>query len=300
MKFGNTLWINTSLVNISSFTITNSSEKNESNGILVKNKISGISNFYTIKYIDIYDCIIKNNSNGIDINKVESIVLSNCIFFNCINSIEIDNSYMVDIRFCKIYDNGVEFDNWSGSSGGIHITNSRSISIFNCDIYSNKIHGISIWGISSNIEIHHNYINGNTWNGILVSGVGLSKPYTVHIHNNNISNNGNGYNFNGGVMIQNCIKKVTIEHNTIKSNDKNGINTIRSNFNRIIENNFFENEYNAYLEGLCFSNKWIGNYWDNWKGFGPKMIFGRLWYFGLLPWINFDWNPAQEPYDIDV
>ena len=50
---------------------------------------------------------------------------------------------------------------------------------------------------------------------------------------------------------------------------------------------------------------WSGNYWDNWMGIGPKLISGMIILQGFLldyfiPWINFDWHPAKEPYDIPV
>jgi len=45
-------------------------------------------------------------------------------------------------------------------------------------------------------------------------------------------------------------------------------------------------------------NHWDSNYWDKWIGFGPKLIFGRIGLNGLIPWVNFDWHPAEEPYDI--
>ena len=55
-------------------------------------------------------------------------------------------------------------------------------------------------------------------------------------------------------------------------------------------------------------NSWIGNYWDTWTGIGPKKILGFFvigWRFPiqiplLIPWVEFDWHPAQEPYDIGV
>jgi len=43
---------------------------------------------------------------------------------------------------------------------------------------------------------------------------------------------------------------------------------------------------------------WKENYWDTWSGVGPKLIPG-LFVFGevmILPWFNFDWKPAKEPY----
>lgn len=56
-------------------------------------------------------------------------------------------------------------------------------------------------------------------------------------------------------------------------------------------------------------DRWIENYWDTWKGFGPKRIFGiviiriPLGEWGIpIPILRFafDWHPVQEPYDIGV
>ena len=49
-----------------------------------------------------------------------------------------------------------------------------------------------------------------------------------------------------------------------------------------------------------------GNYWDNWKGFGKKIIFGhafRTIYPGIIPpfmipIFRFDDTPLREPVDI--
>ncbi len=50
---------------------------------------------------------------------------------------------------------------------------------------------------------------------------------------------------------------------------------------------------------------WIENYWDDWIGFGPKLILGLFVSHGFfrdyfIPWFNFDWHPAKEPYNIQV
>ena len=57
--------------------------------------------------------------------------------------------------------------------------------------------------------------------------------------------------------------------------------------------------------GLYFLNKWDDNYWSDYKDiFGfPKIIKGKFRISNIffefdLPWFNFDWNPAKEPYDI--
>jgi nitrous oxidase accessory protein NosD len=57
-----------------------------------------------------------------------------------------------------------------------------------------------------------------------------------------------------------------------------------------------------------YKNKWQRNYWDSWKGIGPQRIPGILvlwipvFFIDIItipiPWYEFDWHPAQEPYDI--
>ena len=135
--------------------------------------------------------------------------------------------------------------------------------------------------------------------GILVSGKIFPEPSNICIHNNYISNNGNGTIFHGGIYLSDCINRVTIKHNIFKSNNKDGIFLLRSKKNIIIENNFIGNVRGAHFRSYCFFNIWDGNYWDGWIGFGPHFILGRL-FFNTIPWVNFDWHPATEPYDIGV
>ena len=42
---------------------------------------------------------------------------------------------------------------------------------------------------------------------------------------------------------------------------------------------------------------WNENYWDRYRIL-PKVIFGTTgFYLGIIPRLNFDWNPAQIPYE---
>jgi hypothetical protein len=84
--------------------------------------------------------------------------------------------------------------------------------------------------------------------------------------------------------------------------------------NRIIKNNFkecwnFLPWFQVSLIDFLTRDKWIDNYWDTWKGVGPKIIPGilvigiPLGEFGIpipIPWFIFDWNPASEPYDLPI
>ena len=72
----------------------------------------------------------------------------------------------------------------------------------------------------------------------------------------------------------------------------------------IKNNNFKGNILHAQFDDSLF-NTWEGNYWGRSRLF-PKFIFGMLCIIppdlyseGLyIPWVNIDWNPAKEPYDI--
>jgi hypothetical protein len=82
-----------------------------------------------------------------------------------------------------------------------------------------------------------------------------------------------------------------------------------------INNNNFKNNTNHTFFIYIFlfqrfpRNNWNGNYWDDWQSVLPKPIRGikEIIYLVLrpgmvfsisIPGINFDWLPAQEPYDI--
>ena len=45
------------------------------------------------------------------------------------------------------------------------------------------------------------------------------------------------------------------------------------------------------------SVKFNGNYYDNYLGIGPMIIWGGLWFFPVAMPLNIDWNPAKQPYD---
>ena len=82
-------------------------------------------------------------------------------------------------------------------------------------------------------------------------------------------------------------------------------------------NIFTKNNFKNYSQiGFWFyvsfyfpaKNRWIGNYWDTWTGVGPKIILGfiifelsipdLIYILFLIPWVEFDWHPAKEPYNI--
>ena len=74
-----------------------------------------------------------------------------------------------------------------------------------------------------------------------------------------------------------------------------GIEALGRN-NTILKNNFVGNRRNAVFQAI--PNTWDSNYWYNWKFPLPKPIFGMTGKLSLIPWIQFDYHPAKEPWKI--
>jgi parallel beta-helix repeat protein len=117
-------------------------------------------------------------------------------------------------------------------------------------------------------------------------------------------------------MISNNELGITVYHgsynkisgNNITNNEYYGIFIYFSGKNDIHQNNIIESgkrnaKFHYYIKNLK-RNKWRENYWGSPRT-SPYLIFGRIsiWWnigFGIIPWINIDWHPASEPYDIGV
>jgi parallel beta-helix repeat protein len=138
-------------------------------------------------------------------------------------------------------------------------------------------------------NITGNNISTNRW-----YGVKFFKSRFNTIKGNIIIDNPEGISFTEASMFN------RITSNNISNNQNRGIFfTGFSNFNKIIKNNFFDNDPDAYFI-FAFKNRWMGNYWNSPQTL-PKCISGIIGTtlpIILIPWVNFDWRPALEPYDI--
>ncbi len=89
----------------------------------------------------------------------------------------------------------------------------------------------------------------------------------------------------------------TCQYNSIENNAY-GVHLYEDGFNHIKQNNFINNTVQAgffHSLQLTHGDRWNQNYWN--KPYRlPYPIFGRV--FLIVPWVQFDWRPAQEPYDI--
>jgi len=183
----------------------------------------------------------------------------------------------------------------SNTTVGIELLNTD-----NCLIYGNTISLNNLFGIFMEHSSNSNTITGNNITSNKDCGIWLSGSRSTAITGNDISNNGDGIKFS-----YNSIGNI-IEGNDI-SNNGDGIKFSHSGSNTIIKNNFIDNKIHHAFFGIysvpC-KNTWMQNYWNR-PRLLPKIIFGmreiRLnSYIIPIPWIEFDWNPAQEPYDIGV
>jgi len=176
-------------------------------------------------------------------------------------------------------------------------------------IISHNIITNSPWGIQDyaspslhhQVEIYNNIFINNTYYGIVSYGTGSS------IHDNFFLSNRVGISIGVG-------GKTSVVHNHFEDNTI-GIEIDR--FRGIIrQNNFInndnhatiDNQYNFYILPMIFFYHafWINNYWDDWERLIPRPIQGTFGYYKIvepdplftLPVVQFDWHPAQEPYDI--
>jgi len=179
--------------------------------------------------------------------------------------------------------------------------------IFDC-----KYEGVYVVG-------EYNKISGNYLSN-LSGGIAMEGGF----HNNISHNIINGNKF--GILIWGFDRHNIIYRNDILNNDL-GIHIDWSSKNKVIENNFIDNDENAFISKAILNeiyavivislilkdlyliknyrvigrNTFDGNYWDEPRKL-PYPIFGQRGYlFYFLDKYNdvtFDWNPAQKPYDI--
>ena len=181
--------------------------------------------------------------------------------------------------------------------------------------------------------IYNNYFNTNSEHVSIELG-----PYSCYniISRNIIQNSGEkGYGMsirygssyneitfnvfkNNWIGMKLCYDFNIISYNSFESNRKYAINIFRSLSSSITCNNFIDNgcmtRYSMvtgkyiFIFSYIFSRQIDYNYWNDWIGFGPKYIQGKvvipLYPYDPnsdtydLPLLSFDWHPVKEPYNI--
>lgn len=257
-------------VTISGFTIQ--PHEARPNGIGVNNifRHPDYWNISTITNITIYDNIIKNTSDGI-----------------CSSRLTNGNIYKNTIENCFT---------------GIVLFISSNNTITK-NLLVGCAQGITIYGVWSELILENYLIMMHHCN---------PKPENNIISQNTIKSN------EWGILLFGGCKNTKVFENNITDNSEFGIRIANAIDTEITQNNFIRNYENAHFEvdKLRFSQiliskqSWNQNYWGEPKTL-PVIIPGSLSieifprvpiYFNIeqfkFPWVAFDKNPAQEPYDI--
>ena len=225
-------------------------------------------------YVNISKFTIQNGNNGI-LGKKNHCIIKNNIVRNCGEGITIDGDRNI------IFNNIIIYSKYSG----IYSFGNDNIFSFNAIVFS-VMRGIDNW-YGWNNTFYGNYIDSIEEVGVLIAD-----GYENTVERNHISN------CEIGVGIAYCLN------------------------NKIKQNNFFNNKYNAGFYNtpsppLNNKNTWENNYWNKPRvlpypilgidAFAPPLLWillvlltGIYGIFLPLPNVDFDWNPAQEPYDIPI
>ncbi len=175
---------------------------------------------------------------------------------------------------------------------GINLTHSHLNNIHH-NIISGQGYGIRLYKSDNNIicfneifnHIKHPYKHFS-------SGILIENSDSNNITNNNIHDN------QLGIVCFNSDKS-KILYNIFLENTASGIHLYDSfsnfiNFNNFIESGAFFAFHVLISPRIIFPNNWNHNYWGEPRIF-PKPILGAV---SILPWVKFDWHPAQAPHII--
>lgn len=291
-----TVYIKSEKVEITGFTITNSSRDEW--------YYAGIR--LTSSNIEIKDNIIKDNNLGVFGKKVTNTIVYKNSFINdslTFSLYDIENEPVIFSE--KYFIHFVQFNTVNGKPL-IYVRNQKNINIpgdagqviaVSCEglKIQNMVLDYSDFGIilvnSKKCEIKNNSIShcdGMIW---------LINSSENTIKNNNISNNFEGIcidqNSNNNIIINNMISKNRFYGIIIEGFSHN---------NKILKNDFIKN-FQEYSRWQVFfreshGNRWDSNFWNQ-KRILPKIIMGNRDFLGysipLIPWIDIDFRPALKP-----
>jgi parallel beta-helix repeat protein len=152
--------------------------------------------------------------------------------------------------------------------------------------------GVSLWPGATDNEIARNIIRNQEY-----SGVGIWPGADHNFLHDNILLNNSLY----GVLITKADGTI-ITLNTIQGSNE-GMRLSMANNSLFQCNNFIENNCSAFFENSSL-NRWKQNYWDDHISSWPKCIHGLMripWNkMIVVRWLNLDWRPAKQPYDISI
>ena len=304
---GNTITLTCERITINGFTITNGSQKNvpkikswDSAGI----RLNASNN-------TIISNIITNNNLGIFGTQITNITICNNDFLNDgINFYPYDTCLNRPPLMKKHYKHVIKNNTVNGKPL-LYYIDKENFEISNLNI------GQLIAVNCSNMKLKNVKINNTDFEVLLIMCSNCiienssfsdndSEFSLVNSKNNIIRYNNMSKNFHGLLFDYGSENNLVYNNQFIINNNCGIIIEYFSNNNFIIRNNFIgkNNSVNAFII-KSFRNKWNENYWNDWIGIKksinwlPKIICGRFIENSklMLPF-NFDWHPANEPYEI--
>ena len=275
-------------------------------GIVLKDVINGkINSTYSnqnrngiflernCQHITISNSTLNYNKYGIIIRGSFIKIFNNSISYSVLDGIVLSSDDSV-IEGNIISYNGHDGIDGNDANNNTYINNSifsNCLGIVFSNSYGNTIISNTIsLNSDSGIFLHSCYNNNITVNSIFENGQGVEFTYS---HNNCILNNNITSNKYYNIWFYGWSNTNTITYNAISSS-KIGIFYPEARYNKIFCNNIEKNKISVFFHS--FPNTWDNNYWGRTRLF-PKLIFG---YILFIPWIQFDWHPSKEPYDIPM
>jgi len=191
----------------------------------------------------------------------------------------------------------------------INIT-AENVNISNFKIYSSDL-SILIRNSNNNIIFNNEFMSSylciridSSNNNIISNNIFFNNYLGIYLRRsdyNTISNNKiNGIidldrYINSGMYLWYSNNNI-IKNNELKNSQEYGIHLYESEKNLVIENNFFDNKWDAAF--VYCTNIWYKNYWNNIR-FLPMPIKGFMLIIKLsVIRVQFDWFPAKLPNDI--
>ena len=179
---------------------------------------------------------------------------------------------------------GLVLEDSSGNTISNNLVNNKTL------IYYEGVHSSTVENAGQVILVNcQNIIIENQDLSNVYVGIQLFHTTGCIVSNNMISNN------TYGIHILRESNGNNVDYNSILNNNW-GVTIVYSNNNVISKNNFKDNGNHA-LFSYGTGNIWQKNYWGKARIL-PYPIIGNRGKHGWMLWVNFDWHPAQEPYDI--
>jgi parallel beta-helix repeat protein len=274
--------LDSSNITISGFTILTS------HGVFQRT----ISNDYTpLHHITISDNQFNGTINTTNVVLIFS-VCDNCtITHNTFATHAWDNILLYWCSYCDISNNTIQSADWESSSIELYDVSYSKIS--NNTVIT-QYDGVRMSDSEYN-TISDNYFYNN------LRGVYIEDSYNISIVSNIIDAPPLFFLENIGELIGIELRdnfETRIEKNTI-SHYRCGVIIVQSHFTNVSMNNFMNNIVSARFISSDYSYIiWNQNYWERPRVF-PKPIIGIANIFQVFPtFVQFDWHPAQEPYEI--